>query len=132
MQTNRFDVIVVGSGASGGWAAKRLSEAGIKVALLEAGKPQGSEDFKEHVPAYDLPYRDRASELIRRTRPKQRDCYACREWNYKWFVNDLEEPYTTPDDKPFSWQGRTRVVGGRTNVWGRQSYRFSDQDLHGK
>ena len=132
MQTTRFDVIVVGSGASGGWAAKRLSEAGIKVALLEAGKPQGSDDFKEHIPAYDLPYRDRASELIRRTRPKQRDCYACREWNYKWFVNDHEEPYTTPDDKPFSWQGRTRVVGGRTNVWGRQSYRFSDQDLHGK
>ena len=132
MQTTRFDVIVVGSGASGGWAAKRLSEAGIKVALLEAGKPQGSADFKEHVPAYDLTYRDRASELIRRTRSRQRDCYACREWNYKWFVNDLEEPYTTPDDKPFSWQGRTRVVGGRTNVWGRQSYRFSDQDLHGK
>ncbi len=132
MQTTRFDVIVVGSGASGGWAAKRLSEAGIKVALLEAGKPQGAADFTEHVPAYDLPYRDRASELIRRTRPRQRDCYACREWNYKWFVNDIDEPYTTPDDKPFSWQGRTRVVGGRTNVWGRQSYRFSDQDLHGK
>lgn len=132
MQTTSFDVIVVGSGASGGWAAKRLSEAGIKVALLEAGKPQGGADFREHVPAYDLAYRDRASEWIRRTRPRQRDCYACREWNYNWFVNDLEEPYTTPDDKPFSWQGRTRVVGGRTNVWGRQSYRFSDQDLHGK
>lgn len=132
MQTTSFDVIVVGSGASGGWAAKRLSEAGIKVALLEAGKPQGGADFREHVPAYDLAYRDRASEWIRRTRPRQRDCYACREWNYNWFVNDLEEPYTTPADKPFSWQGRTRVVGGRTNVWGRQSYRFSDQDLHGK
>jgi choline dehydrogenase-like flavoprotein len=132
MQTTRFDVIVVGSGASGGWAAKRLSEAGIKVALLEAGKPQADADFTEHVPAYDLTYRNRASDWIRRTRPRQRDCYACREWNYKWFVNDLEEPYTTPDGKPFSWQGRTRVVGGRTNVWGRQSYRLSDQDLHGK
>jgi choline dehydrogenase-like flavoprotein len=132
MQTTRFDVIVVGSGASGGWAAKRLSEAGIKVALLEAGKPQGDADFNEHVPAYNLTYRDRASDWIRRTRPVQRDCYACREWNYKWFANDLEEPYTTPDGKPFSWQGRLRVVGGRTNVWARQSYRFSEQDLHGK
>jgi choline dehydrogenase-like flavoprotein len=132
MQTTPFDVIVVGSGASGGWAAKRLSEAGIKVALLEAGKPQGDADFNEHVPAYDLTYRNRASDWIRRTRPVQRDCYACREWNYKWFANDLEEPYTTPDGKPFSWQGRLRVVGGRTNVWARQSYRFSDQDLHGK
>ena len=128
----RFDVIVVGSGASGGWAAKRLSEAGIKVALLEAGKPQKDADFTEHVPAYDLAYRDRSDEWMRRTRPRQRDCYACREWNYKWFVNDLEEPYTTPNDKPFSWQGRTRVVGGRTNVWGRQSYRLSDQDLHAR
>jgi choline dehydrogenase-like flavoprotein len=132
MQTTRFDVIVVGSGASGGWAAKRLSEAGIKVAMLEAGKPQGDADFNEHVPAYNLTYRDRASDWIRRTRPVQRDCYACREWNYKWFANDLEEPYTTPEGKPFSWQGRLRVVGGRTNVWARQSYRFSDQDLHGK
>ena len=132
MQTTKFDVIVVGSGASGGWAAKRLSEAGIKVALLEAGKPQADKDFTEHVPAYDLKYRDKASDLMRRTRPKQRDCYACREWNYKWFANDLEEPYTNPDDKPFSWQGRTRVVGGRTNVWGRQSYRLSEQDLKGK
>ena len=54
------------------------------------------------------------------------------EYNYNWFANDLEEPYTTPDDKPFSWQGRLRVVGGRTNVWGRQSYRFSEQDLQGQ
>ena len=63
MQTTRFDVIVVGSGASGGWAAKRLSEAGIKVALLEAGKPQGDADFTEHVPAYDLTYRDQGERV---------------------------------------------------------------------
>ena len=59
MQTTKIDVIVVGSGASGGWAAKRLSEAGIKVALLEAGKPQSDKDFTEHVPVYDLKYRDK-------------------------------------------------------------------------
>ena len=47
-------------------------------------------------------------------------------------MNDHEEPYTTPEGKPFSWQGRTRIVGGRTNVWGRQSYRLSEQDLKGK
>ena len=124
-----FDAVVVGSGASGGWAAKRLSEAGLQVCLLDAGRALTDADYKEHVPAYALPYRARADELIRQTRPKQRDCYACREWNYDWFVNDIDEPYTTPRDKPFAWMGRMRVVGGRTNVWGRQSYRLGDIDF---
>jgi len=130
MQTTpQFDVVVIGSGASGGWAAKRLTEAGVKVALVEAGRAHGSGDFREHMRPFDLKYRDRAPEIIRRTRPRQKDCYACTEYNYDWFANDLEEPYTTPDNKPFSWQGRMRIVGGRTNVWGRQSYRLSELDF---
>ena len=124
-----FDVIVVGSGASGGWAAKRLSEAGVKVGLLDAGRALTDEDYKEHVPAFSLKYRDQAPEFIRRTRPVQKDCYACMEWNADWFRNDLEEPYTVAEGTSFSWQGRMQVVGGRTNVWGRQSYRLSDLDL---
>jgi choline dehydrogenase-like flavoprotein len=124
-----FDAIVVGSGASGGWAAKRLSEAGLQVCLLEAGRALTDADYKEHVPAYALEYRNRADELMRRTRPQQKDCYACREFNYDWFANDIDEPYTTPRDQPFAWMGRMRVVGGRTNVWGRQSYRLGDIDF---
>jgi choline dehydrogenase-like flavoprotein len=128
-----YDVLVIGSGASGGWVAKRLAEAGIKVALVEAGRPhQGRDDFREHRSAFELPYANLSRELLRRTRPRQADCYACTEFNADWFVNDLEEPYTTPADKPFSWQGRLRLVGGRTNVWGRQSYRLSEQDLKGR
>ncbi len=66
-----FDVLVVGSGASGGWAAKRLAEAGVSVGLLDAGRVLTAEDYSEHTPAFDLKYRNMAPELIRRTRPRQ-------------------------------------------------------------
>src|SRR5438445_768657 len=64
-----FDVIVVGSGGSGGWAAKRLAEAGVNVGLLDAGRALTDADYTEHQPATDLPYRNRAPEVITRTRP---------------------------------------------------------------
>ncbi|MGH9351494.1 MAG: GMC oxidoreductase [Terriglobia bacterium] len=129
MSIENYDVIVVGSGASGGWAAKRLSESGLKVALVDAGRQQSDSNFTEHEPAFKLKYRNAAPEVIRKTRPVQKDCYACMEYNYDWFCNDLDEPYTTYPEMPFSWQGRMRVTGGRTNVWGRQSYRYSDLDF---
>src|SRR5579864_8466752 len=124
-----FDVVVVGSGASGGWACKRLAEAGLKVALLEAGRPQSFENFTEHKPVFDLKYRNLAPQIVRKTRPIQSEFEICTEYNYEWFCNDLEEPYTTPSDKPFLWMGRLRMTGGRTNVWGRVSLRYSDFDF---
>ena len=124
-----YDAVIVGAGASGGWAAKRLTEAGLRVALVDAGRPHTNADAREHIPLFNLRYRGLAPEFVRRTRPRQVECYACTEHNYDWFVNDLEEPYTTPADKPFSWQGRVRLTGGRTNVWARQCYRFSDLDF---
>jgi choline dehydrogenase-like flavoprotein len=127
-----FDVLVIGSGASGGWAAKRLSEAGVTVALVEAGRPLRPDDAREHRPVFQLRHHNLSRDLLRRTRPQQTDCYALTEHNADWFANDLEEPYTTPADKPFSWQGRLRLVGGRTNVWARQSYRLSEQDMKGR
>ena len=125
--TKTYDAIVVGSGATGGWAAKRLSEAGLSVVLLEAGRNVSPKEFTEHMPAYKLPYRDMGPEIAR-TRPIQKQCYACMEYNYDWFVDDLQNPYSTPAGKPFTWQ-RLRIVGGRSLVWGRQSYRLSDLDF---
>jgi len=127
--TQSFDVIVVGSGASGGWACKRLAEAGLKVALLEAGRPQSATNFSEHKPLFDLKYRDLVPDVVRKTRPIQSIFDICSEYNYDWFANDLEEPYSTPKDQPFHWIGRMRITGGRTNVWGRVSLRYSDFDF---
>jgi choline dehydrogenase-like flavoprotein len=127
--TRNYDAIVVGSGATGGWAAKRLAEAGLQVALLEAGRDVSTREFTEHKPAFALKYRNMSGAGDwRKTRAVQIHCYACTEYNYDWFVDDIENPYSTPADKPFSWQ-RMRIVGGRTLCWGRQSYRLSDLDL---
>jgi choline dehydrogenase-like flavoprotein len=66
---------------------------------------------------------------VRKTRPIQMKFDVCNEYTQDWFINDLDEPYTTPSDKPFHWLGRLRMTGGRTNVWGRVSLRFSDADF---
>src|SRR5215469_7372032 len=125
-----FDAVVVGSGATGGWAAKELTEAGLRVAVVEAGRAlDPTRDFSEHVLPYQVKYRGHSPEMLR-TRFVQAHSYACREYNYKWFVNDLKNPYTRPQDKPFNWI-RLRIEGGRSLVWGRLSLRLSDLDFKG-
>jgi choline dehydrogenase-like flavoprotein len=124
-----FDAVVVGSGATGGWAAKELTEAGMRVAVLEAGPKITPKDFTEHVEPYQLKYQGHSPEIVER-RPIQGLVYACRESNYEWFVDDIMNPYTFEEDQPFHWI-RMRVLGGRSLSWGRQSYRTGDIDFKG-
>jgi choline dehydrogenase-like flavoprotein len=125
-----YDAIVIGSGMTGGWAAKELTEKGLKTLVLEAGRPIApEEDYVEHVPVWEMPFRGmRNRKQIRDDQPIQGTCYACDEWSSKFFVSDKEHPYTTPADKPFRWI-RGRQVGGRSIMWGRQCYRWSDLDF---
>lgn len=126
-----YDAIIVGSGATGGWAAKELTEKGMQVIVLEAGRKLDPEkDFTEHTWPYELKYRGETPRqwLYRQRQPVQTKCYACDEYSQQFFVDDVENPYTTAAGKPFDWI-RGRQVGGRTIMWGRQSYRLSDYDF---
>ncbi len=97
----------------------------MRVALLEAGANVTKKDYTEHTQPWQVPYLGMSPKVVK-SRPIQGTCYACSEYNYKWFVNDQENPYT--QEKPFKWI-RMRVVGGRTLSWGRQSYRMGDIDF---
>lgn len=132
MQANYdFDAIVVGSGITGGWAAKELTEKGLKVLILERGKPlqHGKDYVTEHIEPWKIPFGGRAPrELYDRDYPIQSDSYAFDETTRHFWNNDRENPYIFDKEKPFYWM-RADVVGGKSLLWGRQVYRWSDLDF---
>jgi choline dehydrogenase-like flavoprotein len=126
-----YDAIVVGSGISGGWAAKELTEKGMNVLLLERGRPveHGPGYITEHQPPWEAEFRGREDRhKIRENQYLQSQAGPLNEYNAHFFVNDRENPYTFDEDKPFLWI-RGYHLGGRSIMWGRQSYRWSDLDF---
>jgi len=128
MADQTYDAIVVGSGISGGWAAKELTEKGLKVLLLERGR--NIEHIKDYVSAnkeaWDFPHRGRRTQQMIHDYPNLKRDYPLNETNLDFWCKDSEHPYT--EVKPFYWF-RGYHVGGKSLMWGRQSYRWSDLDF---
>ncbi len=128
-EQDTYDAIVVGTGITGGWAAKELCENGLKTLVLERGPMvEHIKDYKTaHMDDWDFPHGTEISLKEKAKRPKQSRTRKGRSADsYKWFVNDLEHPYN--ETKPFNWM-RGYHVGGRSITWGRQSYRWSQLDF---
>jgi len=128
--SNTYDAIVVGSGISGGWAAKELTQGGLKTLVLERGRmvKHVADYHTMNMDPWDFPNMGRKDpKVIAEHYPKQdRTGYTTRPAHRHFFVKDSEHPYE--EDQRFDWI-RGYQVGGRSLVWGRQSYRWSDLDF---
>lgn len=127
---NRFDVIVVGSGMSGGWAAKEFCEKGLKTLLLERGRDvKHLKDYPTtNMSPWEFKHRGQVPYEIAKDNPIISKCYAFREDAMHFFVKDKEHPYV--QEKPFDWI-RGYQVGGKSIMWARQTQRWSDFDFEG-
>lgn len=126
-----FDAIVVGSGITGGWAAKELTEAGLKVLMIERGREiRHQQDYATETKApWEMPFRG-IGDTARYARdyPVQMLNRHFTEYTEGHFVNDAENPYVTAPGSEFTWF-RSYQLGGRSLTWGRQCYRWSDYDF---
>jgi len=125
-----FDAIVIGSGASGGWAAKEFTEKGLKTLVLERGRDVVHvKDYPttNRYP-YELEHRGEMPYADKQLNPIANRCYAYREDSAHFFVKDDEHPYI--QDKAFDWI-RGYQVGGKTLLWARQTQRWSEYDFEG-
>ncbi|HEX2607262.1 MAG TPA: GMC family oxidoreductase, partial [Flavisolibacter sp.] len=125
---NTYDAIVIGSGISGGWAAKELTEKGLKVLMLERGRRfEHIKDYKTaNLDPWQMPHAGMATDEQRRTHPVIARGWALYGPIMDYWVKEQDCPYT--EVKPFTWW-RSYQMGGRSILWGRQSYRWSDLDF---
>ena len=125
----QYDAIVVGTGISGGWAAKELTEKGLKTLVLERGPMvRHIEDYSTmNMDPWDFEHGNIITKETKKQQPKQsRTGYTTKEATKQFFVDDIKHPYN--EDKSFDWM-RGYHVGGRSLLWGRHSYRLSDFDF---
>ena len=127
-EQNTYDAIVIGSGVAGGWAAKELTEKGLKVIMLERGHAlehvSGYESAMKH--PWEFKYGGRITEEQRKTHPFLSRDYPYGEANASYWFDDEKAPYS--EVKRFDWY-RPNIVGGKSIMWGRQSYRLGDIDF---
>jgi choline dehydrogenase-like flavoprotein len=125
-----FDAIVIGSGMSGGWAAKEFTEKGLKTLVLERGRDvKHNKDYlTTNLMPYEFEHRNELTHEIKQKEPIVSRCYAFREDAMHFFVRDSEQPYV--QEKPFDWI-RGQQVGGKSLLWARQTQRWSDLDFEG-
>ncbi len=130
IKNNRFDAIVIGSGMSGGWAAKEFTEKGLKTLVLERGRDvRHLKDYPTtNMMPWEFEHRGEIPLDIREASPVVSRCYAFREDAMHFFVKDKEHPYV--QEKPFDWI-RGYQVGGKSLLWARQTQRWSDFDFEG-
>ncbi|WP_332733564.1 GMC family oxidoreductase [Flavihumibacter sp.] len=124
---NSYDAIIVGSGISGGWAAKELCEKGLKVLLLERGSPVEHPNYPTATKdPWDFAHRGQLTPADKEIHSIQSRHYSIREDNKHFYINDKENPYK--EIKRFDWI-RGDIVGGRSLLWARACYRWSDLDF---
>jgi len=125
-----YDVIVIGAGMTGGWAAKEFCENGYKTLVLERGRDvKHIKDYPTtNMKPWEFKYRGNLTREQKENNPVISKCYAFREDTTHFFVQDEEHPYV--QDKPFDWI-KGYQVGGRSIMWARQTQRWSDYDFEG-
>lgn len=126
----KYDAIVIGSGISGGWAAKELTEKGLKTLVLERGRSVVHiKDYPTtNLLPWEIEHRGSISQEVKEANPVISRCYAYREETKQFFVKDTDHPYE--QEKPFDWI-RGYQVGGKSLMWARQTQRWSDFDFEG-
>ncbi len=124
-----FDVIVVGSGMSGGWVAKELCEQGFKVCVIERGRELDPvEDYTDMMDPWQMEHLNMTGPALRERYPVMADYYAFHSYTKQFWADEIDHPYETAEGTDYAWR-RGYHVGGRSIMWARQSYRMSEIDF---